>query len=504
MNEALVLVLDAGTLGARASLISFSGRFLATEVGQWSYDQDNEHTLWRSFDPQKEAAILGRLAARCLTHEPKLSQRVRAIAVTGQRFGCVALDSQGQTIYAGPQFDARGADVLEDLNALLNRQQVRQRTGRFPSELCGAARLLWLKRHDKASFDRLASFGSIPGFFASCFTGTPSIPELPSTAADTLLLNIDTARWDVQFCQRLGLKVSQLGTISDPGHPCGKLADELSSSLGLAPGLPVILAGNSTSCAGLAAGARKPGDVAVVLGATGSVLRLLDHKELGDDSRLWLLPYSIPGTVALEAGCGEVGFLLNWFRQEFGGQRSLDELFEEAMASPVGGAGVVANMGPRCARIDEHNPGSVCQWTLPRGLPSGRYVSRAEMFRSLIENIVFAVKQGLAAVESTIFPEQTPLVRLSGSLGRADLFGDVLANVLDRPVAVPDRSQATSLGAAMMAAVAIHHYSDFEQASLNMAAPPKIFEPVKDKTEIYQHAFETWLSLSNKAQSKQS
>lgn len=496
--EPLILVLDAGTLGARASLISVSGAFLATELGEWSYDQESEFYLRRSFNPVQQAALLGRLAARCLSRIPSVELgAVHAIAVTGQRGGLVALDGNGQSLLASPQFDGRGYEVLDELNRIFNSDETLLKTGRRPSFFSGAARYLWLRKNHPELEERIASLSSVPGFFAACLTGSLHIPETPTTAADLLLLNLENGRWDVQLLNKLRVDVKKMGTIVEPATVCGQLSPEISESLGLLGSIPVVLAGSGTVCAGYGAGAAREGDVVTTLGSVGSVHRIVSELEFPEDPRLWLSPYAMPHSLSLEASCGEVGFLSNWFAQELAPGSTWEQLFQEAAQVPIDSAHIRAALGPRLSRWDDPKPKEKALWTLPRGLPTGRYTTRGAMFRSLLENIAFAVKQSLSAIESKIFPERTPLIRLAGALARNDLVGKIFGSVLDRPVSVPDREQVTSLGAAMIASVAVGLHSSFDAASLAMAAPPRIYEPEKAMSQRYQELFEQWIELEN-------
>jgi sugar (pentulose or hexulose) kinase len=499
--EPLILVLDAGTLGARASLISATGAFVATELGEWTYDQDSEFYLRRSFDPLQQAAMLGRLAARCLSRlRPTDTTMIQAIALTGQRSGTVFLDVAGRALLASPQFDARGFEVLEELTRLFHSDNTMRKTGRRPSCFSGAARLLWLRKFQRETAKQVASMSSIPGFFTACLTGSLHIPETPSTAADLLLLNLENGQWDAQLLDQLNIDVKQLGTIQEPGTICGHLAPDIAESLGLHAGIPVILAGSGTVCAGFGAGAMRVGDVVTTLGSVGSVHRLVSDLEFPTDPRLCLSPYALPKLHSVEASCGEVGFVSNWFAQELAPGSTWEQLFNEAGQVPAHRTNTIrASMGPRLQARDDPSPKSHNTWRLPRGLPTGRYTTRGAMFRSLLENIAFAVKQTLASVESSIFPERTPLIRLAGALARNDLVGNILGSVLDRPVSIPDREQVTSLGAATIAAVAVGLHSSFESASLAMAAPPRIYQPNKDLTPIYEEAFDAWLELEQEA-----
>lgn len=479
MNDPLILVLDAGTVAARASLVSIRGELRLIEQGALSYEQDVENPLRRQFDPQQQAALLGRLAARVLSRlRPSEHPLVAAVAVTGQRGGMVALDADGATLFAAPQFDARALE-----------------SGLMPTAddpLSNRARLAWLKANEPGLFKSIASLASIPGFFAACLTGAAQLPEVPVTAAGFGSLSLETARWDARMVEDEGLSLSQLGVVGEATQPCGGLSPGIASALGLPTGLPVVLAGHGTACATLGAGSCREGDVTAVLGSLGRVSRLQGRLKLPADPRARLEPALAAPLLSYEAGLGEVGFLLSWFAEDLA-FAPWELLYSEAMATPVGSWSVRAQLGPRVEGASRQSCSLNGRWQLPRGLPYGRRLSRGALFRSLLESVAFALKQGLSVVESPGFPERAPIVRVCGPMARAPGIGELLASVLERRISIAEHAEVTSLGAAMVAATALGLYASLQQASIAMAAPPRIAEPRAEFVRSYLLLYEDWL-----------
>jgi xylulokinase len=60
------------------------------------------------------------------------------------------------------------------------------------------------------------------------------------------------------------------------------------------------------------------------------------------------------------------------------------------------------------------------------------------------------------------------------------------------PVEVPEITEATALGAAMLAGVGIGLYKDLEEAVARVCKPGKVFEPDKNLTEFYQQMMEIY------------
>lgn len=484
----LVLVLDAGTTGGRASLFDREGHTLASASEPWSYTSAGELVPRVTFDPHDWTRAFGRLVLEVLGGLD--AQRVACVATTGQRMGCVAQGGDGEVLYAGPNLDVRGLEVATDSERLLDG---RASLGRWPPWLFGSGRLVWLKRERADAFARLARVASIPGFLAAWLSGERTRIEDPSTAADLGFLDVTRGTWDGEALERVGLEPGHLGRVVACGDAQAQLSPALAERLGLRGELPVVVAGADTACALLGGGPAGVQDL-IALGSTTPVVRQVEAPWLDPARRLWTSPSAVPGRWLVEASCGETGRLVDWFHAELGGGATVPELFAAAASVPPGSDGVRSCLGPRLQRLGElslaANAGSI---RVPVRTGAGSRPGRAAMFRALLENVAFAIRQCTLELDRRLEQPGAGAVRAVGGLARAGLMADLVAAALGRPVEVPQAEQATSLGAAMVGAAAAGLYGSLEEARAGMAPAVRRHEPDEDLADEYEDLYELWL-----------
>ena len=127
------------------------------------------------------------------------------------------------------------------------------------------------------------------------------------------------------------------------------------------------------------------------------------------------------------------------------------------------------------------------------------HTTRAEIYRALIEATAF----GARAIVDRLRERGAPIDRVvccGGIAEKNDLFMQIYADVLGRPMAIAGSSQAPALGAAIAAAVAAGEaaggHASFEAAQGRMTAPsPRRFEPRPEAVAIYDRLYGIYREL---------
>jgi xylulokinase len=114
--------------------------------------------------------------------------------------------------------------------------------------------------------------------------------------------------------------------------------------------------------------------------------------------------------------------------------------------------------------------------------------------RAILEGVAFSLRQVLQVVESTI---GAPVDRVYASGGPASipLWNQIKANVLNRPLVIPQVTHAACLGAAMLAAIGIGWYVDAVQAAEAMVHSAQQVEPDTRYSARYDALFSLYTSL---------
>ncbi len=128
-----VLTIDAGTGGGRAIIFDIDGHLVTRAHETWQYDVGEGQVVpfvrECSFDPEAFWATLCRCVRRVLADGNLGPDAISAVVATSQREGCVFLDASGREIYAGPNFDARGALEAVEAQQIIGAKRLYEITG---------------------------------------------------------------------------------------------------------------------------------------------------------------------------------------------------------------------------------------------------------------------------------------------------------------------------------------------------------------------------------------
>jgi L-ribulokinase len=198
----------------------------------------------------------------------------------------------------------------------------------------------------------------------------------------------------------------------------------------------------------------------------------------------------LPGYYGLEAGQSAVGDLLSWWVERvcLGGEPDHAALSAEASRLAPGEAGLLAldwNNGNRTILVDQRLTGLLVGQTL--------HTSRAEVYRALIEATAF----GARAIIERLTEYRVPIERVvccGGIAEKNDLFMQIYADVLGRPMLIAGSGQAPALGAAIAATVAAGPaaggYDRFETARQRMTSlKEKRFMPDRGAQHVYDELY---------------
>ncbi|MEG0379606.1 MAG: FGGY-family carbohydrate kinase, partial [Eubacterium sp.] len=86
-------------------------------------------------------------------------------------------------------------------------------------------------------------------------------------------------------------------------------------------------------------------------------------------------------------------------------------------------------------------------------------------------------------------------VRANGGGAKSELWRQMQADIYNRPCETVEVEEATALGCAMVAAVGVGVYKDYDEAAKNMVKITKRYEPNPEIAKRYEDAYQTWKKI---------
>lgn len=128
----------------------------------------------------------------------------------------------------------------------------------------------------------------------------------------------------------------------------------------------------------------------------------------------------------------------------------------------------------------------------------------AEMVASVMEGVAFSARLALEAVERSA-GQDVPRLRHGGGGARSDIWCQIRANALGRPLERVSAPEAGAMGALVMGGVAAGLVPDLATAAAALVAVDRVFEPeaqqaarAQDRFALYQELYRATAPLSHR------
>jgi glycerol kinase len=453
-----VLVVDVGTSGVRAAVVGADAR--PARVFHREVLPRSPAPNFVEFDAGEMARAVIELAEQAVSsagHEP-----VTGVGVANQRTSTI-LWERDTGVPVGPGI---GWQDLRTVGTCLMLKA--QGIPAAPNE--SLTKLMMLLDLADPERKRDLCFGTVDTWVIWTLSGGGTHVTDLSNAALTGLLHPDADRWDSAKLATLNIPESVLPALVDSTGVVGEAS--------ILPGAPPIcgIAGDQQASL-IGQGCIRPGDAKATFG-TGGMLDLCTGRRpaferKGDAGTFPIIGWSAAGhlTWGVESVMLSAGTCVEWLRDDLGliPTAAASDTLASSVPDADGVYFVPALLGLGTPVWDFGARGTLL------GLTRGS--TRAHVVRAVLEGIAQRGADLLDAAEADSGRTVTEL-RVDGGMSRNGTFVQSLADALERPVHVSAVSEATTLGAAFLAGVAVGQWADLEEATA-AAEPPLTVEPAR-------------------------
>ncbi len=274
----------------------------------------------------------------------------------------------------------------------------------------------------------------------------------------------------------------------------GALCAEWARKTGLNAGIPVAVGAFDAHLGAVGSGVRA-GTLVKIVGTSTCDIMVARNTETVPDipGMCGIVDGSVlPGYFGIEAGQSAVGDIFRWFVTSVcGGDDTLQvKLTEEARGLKPGESGLMAldwNNGNRTILVDPQLTGLIVGMTL--------HTSQAEIYRTLIEGTAFGALTIINRIEEYGVSIER-VVCCGGISEKNDLFMQIYADVLNRPMLISRSGQTCALGAAIAGSIAAGIHPSVDAAVEAMTGVrEKVFQPDSDRVEVYGKLYKIYKTL---------
>ena len=358
----------------------------------------------------------------------------------------------------------------------------------------GFSKLLHWLRHNPEKRDRLVTAFEHCDYVATVLCGIRSVADAPRSICamghkwmwNESLGGLPPEGFLVSVDPLLkGIRGKLGGQYQTSLSLAGNLSEEWATKLGLRPGIPIPIGAFDAHWDAIGAGV-KLGDVVNVIGTSTCIIGLSDKVSL-IPGVCGVVPGSVdPQMAGIEAGLSAVGDIFESIASRAG--KTAAELSLGLTGYRAGQTGLLRmtwDNGDRTVLVNPELGGVTLGWHLTS-------TATDELFAA-IEGAAFHTRVILARMAEYGAAVER-IINGGGIPQRNDVLNQVYANVLNKPILVP-QGDVTSLGSAIFAFLAAKAFPSIEEAQRALCPPHRTFHPEAKSVAVYDELFRLYKRL---------
>ncbi len=484
----LLLAIDNGTQSLKALVFDLEGLLLAREQVKFA-PYFSEHPGWAEQDPEVFWQALCQACHGLWSRHQIDKERLAGVTLTTQRGTVVNVDHNGRPLRPAILWlDQRKTYGLPPVGGPWGVIFKLAGLTKTVAYLQAEAEANWIRTYQPEIWQKSHKYLLLSGYL------THKLVQkfVDSVGCQVAYIPFDykrlrwSSRWDWKW-RVLPFDPDLLPEIMPPAQTLGTITTQAAKQTGIPEGLPLISAAADKACEVIGSGSLEPSIGCLSYGTTATIN--VTHKKYVEPIPLLpAYPSAVPGSHTVEVQVYRGYWMVNWFKEEFGHLEKQaaesqgvtpEELFDKL--------------------VDEIEPGSMGlmlqpYWTPGLKMPGpeakgavigfGDVHTRAHLYRSILEGLAFALREGKERIERR---SRTPItsLRVSGGGSQSRNALQLTADIFGLPTAKPHLYETSGLGAAIDAAVGLGLYPDFQSAVKAMTHVGEVYEPNQKNIRLY-------------------
>ncbi len=478
----LYIGIDLGTSAVKLLLMDEKGSILH-QVSR-DYPVEYPHPGWSQQNP--EDWWLRVQEGITILLKGQEAHKVKGIGVAGQMHGLVALDHAGQVIRPAILWnDSRTQPQTDSLNQDPGKEALSRLTGNIAFAGFTAPKLLWMRREEPNLFARIAKILLPKDYINYILTGVHCTDY--SDASGMLLLDVEHKCWSKEMLDLCGLTEDQMPKLFESYEAVGTLKPELAAELGLSENVKIAAGAGDNAAAAVGTGTVGDGACNISLGTSGTIF--ISSEKFGVDEHNALHSfahadghYHLMGCMLSAASCNK------WWMDEILRTRDYSGEQKDIDVKELGKNHVFFLpylMGERSPHNDPNVRGTFIGMSMD--------TTREELTQAVLEGVVFGLRDSFEVAKSLGI--QIDRTKICGGGAKSPLWRQMVADILNIRVDIPESEEGPAMGGAMLAAVACGEYASVEEAAAKIVKVVDTVEPIPENAQRYEERYQQFRKI---------
>ncbi|MFD1091620.1 FGGY-family carbohydrate kinase [Providencia vermicola] len=450
-----IIAIDLGTTNIKVSIYDSKLTLLSLLSETVTYQQTDDRV---EFDPNdyfnriqsmvKQSALLGK------NHN---QHNVVQIVLTGQAESLVLLAESQQPCYPAISWlDMRSKKECDELSHAFDETLCYHTTGQpklIPT--WPITKMLWLKRHQPEIFSRTAHYLLLKDYIVFRLSGR-MLGDY-SIYSFSHYFDITKKQYWTDILDYCGVKLSQLPEVHPSGSIAGNLIEQwVCEDYGLTQETKINIGTLDHFAGMIGTGNIQEGVISESAGTVLSIATLV-NQPIFDGSKIPLNCGPFPNSYVLLPVCESGGYSLEWFKNQFCETLSFNEITQQIknkhrqLPPPIF---LPYLTGVNAPDFNEHATGAF--------FAVNAHHDKYDFALSVMQGVACLLKKNLQHMQDAGV-EVIKIVSVGGG-AKSAFWTQLKSNFANQPIEIPENEEASSLGAAIIAAVDEGYFASFKDA----------------------------------------
>ncbi|MER2063971.1 MAG: gluconokinase, partial [Alkalibacterium sp.] len=452
---------DIGTTSTKAVLFTDKGEIVYQSTVEYPLLTPEPKAAEQDPDEIFEAVVT---AIKSVVKRSGVSSKdITVLSFSAAMHSLIAVDAEGKPLTKSITWaDQRAEPYAQKLKGS-NGKSLYEKTGTPIHPMSPLTKLMWLKAEKTDIFNKASRFIGIKEYIFYRFFNTYKVDH--SIASATGLFNMYEMDWDKEALETAGVSRDRLSEIVPTTEVFTDVGKELADRMGIHPGMKIVIGANDGCLANLGVNAVENGVVAVTIGTSGAIRTVTDKPVSDPKGRIFC--YALTENHWVIGGpVNNGGMVLRWLRDELcqleveeAREKNVDPydiMTEKIAKTRAGSNGLVFHpylSGERAPSWNANARGSFFGLAI--------HHKREHMMRAVLEGINMNLYMVLLALEEVIgVPER---IHATGGFAKSAVWRQMMANIFNQEVHIPQTVEGACLGAAVLGKYAIGEVNDLSE-----------------------------------------
>ncbi len=386
--------------------------------------------------------------------------------------------------------DTRATAEIEQYLHELGTDEIFRRAGCELSASAVAPKILWIYNNEPEVYQRARWFLTSQNFIVARLTGKASIDNYTASTYSPII-DVEKREWIDETIAGIN-PTAKLPEKYWTTAVVGGITAQAARITGLQEGTPVIAGTIDAAAEAVSIGNYSVGDTMGMFGSSNSIIALTSSYTRS--KTFWGLNWLFPDQYAVVGGMATVGSLTKWFLEnvykptpDMRDENPYAQMAELLSMSVPGANNLVALPYFEGERTPINDP-------IARGAFFGLTLrhSQADLYRALLEAVGYGIRHNLEKLA-----DETIGVKLVNAVGGGSKnlgWMQIIANIADVNVRIPQGISGAAYGDAILAGIGVGLYEDASQARIWDEAALNL-KPDHSDAEVYNRLYKVYRGL---------